>query len=349
VAPLDPLLFDHLASDPCGTIFTVPSIADHPTNPFFAALQQALDDIDARDVAVMVASPEFKGMHGDLDSAAQDREARINIFTQQVGKQIWNARLTAVTSNEAARPAPYDHPSLSDLELSEDLLVPLRSFELDGSVLIRHGHAFTPLPPVESPNAMYWFMSAVTRLGLQASMALRLDPLMHAPASEFPRIGFKMWMYGRHLDLSTLTTITDESFGRWLPGRGSAHASEYTDYVWSPRDDELHLTVEELPIRERIATRGSRYFHAIYRPKSGRFIHADGAIRVFTEEQWAARCGTHVRNAGKAGLRVKVFRLDEAITTEALTTLCAPYFVWNYDIAKFCGMDVPDAFLGSAA
>src|SRR5205823_1406828 len=99
-----------------------------------------------------------------------------------------------------------DHPSLSDLELSGDLLVPMRSFELDGSVLLRNGHACTPVAPVESPNAMYWFMSAVSRLGLQPSVALRLDPLMHGPASEFPRIFYKMWMYGRPPDLSTLIT-----------------------------------------------------------------------------------------------------------------------------------------------
>jgi len=349
MASLDRLLFDHLASDPSGTIFTVERIADDPTHPLFPTLQQALDNIDAHAVATVIASPGFAGIYGDVGPAVQDRQARVNIFTEEVAKQICSARLTALTSGGAARPVPYDHPSVSDLELSEDLLVPLSSFELNGSVLIRNGHAFTPVPPVESPNAMYWFMSAVFRLGLQTSMALRLDPLMHGPATEFPRVFYKMWMYGRQLDLSTLTTMTEESFGRWLPSTGSSQTSEYTDYVWSPRDDELHLTVEELPRRESIATRGSRYFHAIYHPKSSRFIHTDGAIRVFTEEQWAARCGAHVRNAGKAGQRVKVFRLDEAITTEALTTLCAPYFVWNYDIAKFCGMDVPDAFLGSAA
>ncbi len=342
----DSALFDYLASTPIGTMFSVEGIGRDSAHPLFSTLEKALEEVDDKLVVEHLASAHFVGMYGRLSKAAQERQARIDIVVSQAAQQICATRLELLIQKDP-RPAPYSHPAISDLELSSDLLVPLSPFDIDGSVLVRNGQAFTPLVTVESPNAMYWFMSAVSRLGLKEIMSVRLDPLMHGPVSEFPRMGFKMWLYGRPLDLATLTTLTKETFARWIPGPGSSTSSEYTDYVWSPRDQELHLTIEELPKLDSLRTRGSRYLHAIFDRTSSKFIHVDGATRLFTSEQWLSRQAVHLRQAGKVGTRVKVFGVQESITTDVLTSLCAPYFVWNYDIAKFCGMDIHDAFLGS--
>ena len=345
----DTALFDYLASDPSGPLLTLEDLSDDATHPLTASLERALGAIAPEDAIIREQAPDFVFLYGDRPSDFQERQARIAILARHAGMEICTARLRAL--KEAAstdRPAPYDHPALLDLELPSDLLVPLHEFEVDGLALVRNGHAFSPVPPVESPNSAYWFMAAIARRKLEDLLVIRLDPLMHRPAPLFSRVGYRMWLYGRPLDLAALTTISDESHGRWLPGPLST-PSAYTDYVWSPRNRELHLTIEELPTRSAIDTRGSRYLHAIYDPETDRFTHADGAIRIFDEPQWVVRHAGHVRHSGKAGTRVKTFRLEAPVATDTLTSLCAPYFVWNYDVAKFCGMNVPERLVGCPA
>jgi hypothetical protein len=60
--------------------------------------------------------------------------------------------------------------------------------------------------------------------------------------------------------------------------------------------------------------------------------------------QWHQRNGMHLKDAGKIGQRLKVFRLNEPIHDQAMCALSANYFVWNHDVARFFGAEVPDDF-----
>ena len=91
---------------------------------------------------------------------------------------------------------------------------------------------------------------------------------------------------------------------------------------------------------ETCNTRGSRYFHSIYNPQDEVFIHADGAIRFYTQDELSGRKTTHVRRAGKTGKRVKVFQLDGVIERDAWTTLACAFFVWNEDVMSYFGCGV---------
>jgi hypothetical protein len=43
----------------------------------------------------------------------------------------------------------------------------------------------------------------------------------------------------------------------------------------------------------------------------------------------------HVRNAGKMGLRKKVFKIDTPIAREAFSLIAQAFFVWNYDLTTY--------------
>jgi hypothetical protein len=77
---------------------------------------------------------------------------------------------------------------------------------------------------------------------------------------------------------------------------------------------------------ESTETRGSRYLHAVYKPERDVLIHMDGAIRIYSQEDWRKRRSSHVRKAGKSGIRVKVFRIDCEVTRETLSLLCPQFF-----------------------
>ncbi len=89
--------------------------------------------------------------------------------------------------------------------------------------------------------------------------------------------------------------------------------------------------------------RGSRYFHAVFVPSKGEFIHLDAAVRVFEEEELMERLRIgHVRKAGKVGKRHKVFQIDEPVSVESFSNLCAQFFVWNSDVHRYFGAEIPE-------
>lgn len=153
-----------------------------------------------------------------------------------------------------------------------------------------------------------------------------------------------MWWYGCPLDWSRIDSLKEEEHGRWFPENLSSRA-EFTDFVWTPRDEEVNFQCEELPTLSDIATRGSRYFHAIYNGQQGKIIHLDGALRVFDEGSWNQRKKLHLRKSGKIGDRIKLFRIDTPIERDFLGDLCSNYFIWNNDVVRYFGADLSESIL----
>jgi len=115
-----------------------------------------------------------------------------------------------------------------------------------------------------------------------------------------------------------------------------------TEYAWMPRGKEVHFVCEELPLTAEVNERGSRYLHAVYDKKRHCITHLDGAVRIYTANELALRTTFHVRNSGKVGKRVKIFRTDRAIEPNLLANLIPAFFVWNYDVARYFGAPIPD-------
>jgi hypothetical protein len=62
----------------------------------------------------------------------------------------------------------------------------------------------------------------------------------------------------------------------------------------------------------------------------------DGALRIYTASQLEERLATgHLRKAGKAGVRRKIFRLDEPVNRDAFSLVAQAFFLttsailWN--------------------
>jgi hypothetical protein len=238
--------------------------------------------------------------------------------------------------------------ALADLDVSEDFFVPLSEFDIEEGVLSRNGRAFVVMLPAPSPNSYYWLTQALSQGRIAEDVCVRLDPLITGDLSTFPIMSYRMLWWGQPVDWSDLVASQGEIFGRWAPGRLGAR-SEFTDYAWSPRNDEQHLFIEEMPKREDASISWSRYLHAIFHRPSGAITHFDGAIRIYSDQEWDTRFAVHVHRTGKVGRRLKVFRVDGEIHPNVICPIGGTFYVWNYDVARFFGMPVPDGLLGSVA
>lgn len=328
-------LFAHFASDPIGLWRSIPALARNEQSPLSSALASCLASIPPDVVAEVRASSAFKQYNPGPFQRGEEQEAREWVLMVHLTRDIPARRLRALAADTSVR-APYDHPALADVTVDQDGLVPLRAFAFDRSVLERNGHLFLPAPSTESPNASHWLMLQLGRPDLHDSVHVRLDPFLFGPAGIFPRVEYKMWLYGRPLDWDRLESLQEPEYGEWLADEGSRGVSK-TDFVWTPRDEELHLICEELPAEDRIDVRGARYFHAIYDRRLQVVTHVDGALRIYDRPAFSARRSQHVRNAGKAGMRAKLFRIDSPVGRERLADIATTFFVWNDDVGRYFG------------
>ena len=339
-----PSVFSFFAADPAGPVITLPGIADDQLMPINTDFSEQLALIPDVDIELTKLDEDFRFFWGHVtDPVLLRRRAGEWLLSQRLTFEIPRQRLSTLKKQfDVERPPPYDHPALSDLSISSDRLVPIHEFDVRGGILIRKGYAFSVLPPIESPNAQYWLMKVASLSEFADYLWVRLDPFLWGPEETFPQMAYLMLWYGKSLDWDRIRNLRSVEHGRWLPEKFSCR-SEFTDYTWMPREHEIHFQCEELPVRNSTEARGSRYLHAIYIPDRDAIVHLDGAVRIYSSDEWDIRREHHVRNAGKAGLRVKVFRVDHEITRDALSQICPQFFVWNYDVARYFGTAIPEA------
>lgn len=79
-----------------------------------------------------------------------------------------------------------------------------------------------------------------------------------------------------------------------------------------------------------------RYLHAIRDTKRGVFVHCDGAVRGYTEEEYALRAQrAYVTGRQSASRYRKLFRIDGAITASEWGDLTAKWFRHNRLILEY--------------
>ncbi len=342
---ISPEVFDYFARCLIPLRQEVRYAAIESSHPMFDAMQRQLRVVDAAVAEEMSRDERFERELYVRRNADFEFEARAWAISEALSWEIPQRRIALLEPLEGETlPPPLHHPALKGIAPAMDHLVPLNDFEWSGNRLVRNDFAFLPLSPVESPNSQYWFLNELFKLGRSAQAFVRLDPFLNDSARELTVMAYRMMVYGRPLDWPRIRNLKEEEHGQWMPGRDK-RGVEVTDYAWTPRGEEVHFRCEELPIQESIRLRGSRYLHAIYIPSRDEFIHLDAAVRVFTAGEWQQRMKTrHVRKAGQVGRRHKVFRIDTPISTDTFSNLCAQFYVWNSDVQRYFGADIPVDF-----
>ncbi len=268
-------------------------------------------------------------------------KTKLYLVSQAIEKELQQRRLTEITACDGSRSQPYDHPVLRDIAVDAEGLIPLSAFKIDGDALCLSGHAFFVLPAVPSTNSNYWLLQNIQRHALGNTVSVRLDPLLHGPEAELAGHIYRMDVYGRPLDWDRIRALREPEHGRWMAGPLS-RKSLFTDYAWIPHANEVDFICEELPPLSEVDIRGARYLHAVFDKQTNCLTHLDGAIRAYTSEELDHRTTLHVRNAGKSGQRVKVFRTDFPVDPAVMGDIVSAFFVWNNDVARYFNPSLPE-------
>jgi hypothetical protein len=324
-------IFDYFAAHPAGPMLTFGREVSDPSEALRDSLEAFLSGFSSDDVAAAQANSEFQFFAGhDPD---RDGAARIWLGERLLTSEIARQRLNTIREDQGkSRPRPYGLAALEDVQIDLDQLVPLSAFDFDGARLLRNEFASLMLATTGSPNSAYWLLAAIYDQELAGRTRVRLDPFLCGPAATFPQMHYRMWLYGRALDWERIQALQEPEHGRWMPDSSRAR-NEFTDFAWTPRGDEVHFVCEEIP--ESSDLEPARYLHAIYSRARGTIEHLDGAIRIYSRDEVQQRRALHARNAGKMGLRQKVFAIDGDIPPDALSQVAQAFFVWNSDVQQY--------------
>ena len=114
-----------------------------------------------------------------------------------------------------------------------------------------------------------------------------------------------------------------------------------TEFWWKNDHNEKTLEIEEIRVTPSLGidenSYGCRYIHSIFDSSKQEFIHFDGAIRLYSEENIFQRWDTNINKAGKNTEYTKIFRIDGKLKLSNWKKLCILYYKGNPLLFEYFG------------
>jgi len=332
------LTFDYFSKqllDPMFEVFRVLDDINHPENK---KLILDLNNISKQELENMRNMDFYLDRFDDKDIG---RRAYCLVYL--LHKTIAINRINRLMES-MERPAPYNSENLKQLPIDKNNLTPINEFNTDNFGFEKNGFVYTLCPILEQSNSSYWIFQAILKFAKERNInfKVRLDPFIEISLNKYRPMFYKMLVHGKQLDWQKLLNLKNDDFGQWFDEK-DYNRMGFTDYVWSPKDSEVHFTCEELPKNNFKGNKTTRYFHAIFNKNTGEIKHCDGAIRFYTQEEFNNRSSFHIKDTEvrKAGKRIKIFQYEskennnKEIDQDTFCLLATNFFVWNADVQTY--------------
>lgn len=328
----------YFASNQTDPLWEVSNVMYDKKHPQYMNLWDDLNAIDEIELIEFVELKEIDCLIGREEN--KDLARREHFIIDKLRKEIAYERIIKLTEDNN-RPAPYNSENLSGFFIDKNNLISTGDFNIKNDTFKHQDFVYELCPLTHASNSNYWISKAILKCIKSSSISfkVRLDPLKEFKTVDYRPLEYKMWVHGKPLDWLRLVKLKNDEYGQWLNER------EYvtTDFVWSPRNEEVHFTCEEYPSFSYRDISISRYFHAIFNKKTGSIMHCDGALRVYDSFELLNRKEHHVKSpeVRKVGKRIKIFQFEakenqkKEITQSDFCDLAVNFFVWNYDAQRY--------------
>lgn len=113
-----------------------------------------------------------------------------------------------------------------------------------------------------------------------------------------------------------------------------------TEIMWSRRNDEKSVQIEELVLESNRTARSrlhilNRYVHSRWDPVLSKFVHFDGAVKTYEKNAYSDRLASSIKKYdGKPAYR-KLFRLDVPLESSAWADLTSRFFDLNELVPEY--------------
>ncbi len=329
---------EYFARNLVDPMFEVFEILDNTKHPEHENLISDIKNINSYDLDLFVEKHHIDNVLNRHEDKDLGRRAYYIVFNLQ--KEISNLRIKKLLNFDSLS-EPYDSKNLSNIEYDKNYLIPTNQFDLKFYRFQVNDFVYEMCPTTGASNSSYWIFQAILNCidETKVNFKIRLDPFIEIQSKNYQPMMFKMNVHGKPLDWNNLVNLRNDDFGQWF----NEQDSSFTDYIWAPKDNEIHFTCEEYPCNSFDGLSTSRYFHAIFNKSTGGIKHCDGAIRIYDDIEIESRYKFHIKQAEvrKIGKRIKIFQFEskenkgKEIFQNDFCQLAVNFFVWNYDVQNY--------------
>ena len=329
------LTLPYFCSSQLDVMFSIWDVLDQTEHPQHNNLLEDIKNIDLDDFNLFISRHLIEQMSSRYDD--KELAKKVIYLYDHIQKAVARAILKEI-SDSGSRLLPYSSPNLESYAIDDHQLISPRFFEGRFGIQI-NGYCYELCPSIRGSNSSYWIGQALMKVNSRSGneFRVRLHPFVEKRLEDYHPMQYSMTVFGKPLSWERLLNLQEADFGRFI-NEHQNDDTNFTDFVWLPKGDEIHFTCEEIPKEEVIDIRGSRYFHAIFDKQTVTIKHCDGAIRLYNKEQLSVRNQFHSKDTEvrKIGQRIKLFQGDKlSLGTEDFTLLARSFFVWNHDVHQY--------------
>ncbi|KUO64812.1 MAG: hypothetical protein APF83_14150 [Lutibacter sp. BRH_c52] len=327
--------FSQQLIDPMYEVFEV---LDNNEHSEYENLMQDIKDINSKDLISFVHQHQIEHLLNKNNDIEIEKRSFYLIFHLQ--REITNSRIETLLQNNGLVNL-FKSRKTSKLNCDKNYLIYTNQFDLKYHRFQIDDFVYELCPINGASNSNYWISRAILKCinETKVNFKVRLNPFIEIQSDKYFPIMYKMYVHGKPLNWKNLITLRNDDFGQWF----NEWENNFTDFVWSPKENEIHFTCEEYPSYSFNGITTSRYFHAIFNKVTGGIKHCDGAIRVYNDTEIDTRKNYHVRQpeVRKVGKRLKIFQFDSKdnqnleLTQDHFSELAVNFFVWNHDVQRY--------------
>jgi len=322
----------YLASRDKPLYFEINNIVLDNHHPQRENLFSFMQNINDEELCKTLSNEDYKSFGKQIESLSWEDNAKISIAKSKLFKEVGELRIQTLLDDNLNPPPPYDLPEFKNIEIDSNGLISLSKLrELNKT----SNKIFQILLSLPQTNSMYWCIRYLLEISIICDIKLRLDPYLIFNKDGYCQMNYKMFIYGEPPNMYEYNSLKEINHLKWMSDNHDESDIQFTDAVWIPKGNEIHIIIEEIPKVECNYYRGSRYFHTIYNKTSNKIEHFDGAIRIYSKDEIKMRKDLHVKDIGKIGKRIKIFQIDSEIEIEKWSNVAASFFVWNSDVIKY--------------
>lgn len=179
-------------------------------------------------------------------------------------------------------------------------------------------------------NSSLWLSELLNSVS-QDKFFIRPDIFRLNPVGTSFMLRERAAMYGKPFQKEWLKTLKKVEIAEHMPDPSNPlEQGHRTQFIWEPLSFEkkVQFAIEELPDSDRKLI-STRFIHGIYDLATEKFEHFDGAIHVYTFDEYQIRLTQHLKNHNNNYDKAKIFLVDSGITIEQGEKLISAFYRWN--------------------
>lgn len=138
-------------------------------------------------------------------------------------------------------------------------------------------------------------------------------------------------MYGKPFKKEWLKNLKKVETAEHAPDQSNPLERGYrTQFIWEPllSENKIQFSIEELPEHgdEYVCT---RFIHGIYDIKSELFEHFDGAIHIYSNDEYKIRITQHLKDHNNNYKKAKIFLINSGVNIGRGEKLISAFYRWN--------------------